>query len=132
MTWLLPKCNKGSDLYWHISLPQVGDSKLLQSLTFQRWEKTDCKSCLIFTKQNIAGIKTLGLVGLWATFEAVFVMFWGAKIFFLFFKKYFSNYIEKLHKMAFIIFFFWKSLKKLKKLELSPQIFIFIANHFPA
>ena len=31
-------------------------------------------------------------------------------------KKYFSFRIEKLHKMAYIIFyFFWKSLKKLKK-----------------
>ena len=32
--------------------------------------------------------------------------------------KIFSNHIEKLHKMAFIIFFsiFWKSLKKLKQL----------------
>ena len=45
----------------------------------QRWVKTDWKNCLISTKQTIAGIKTLGLVGLWATFEAGFFMFWGAK-----------------------------------------------------
>ena len=30
----------------------------------------------------------------------------GGKKDFKFFKKYFSNHIEKLHKMAFIIFFF--------------------------
>ena len=46
----------------------------------------------------------------------------GKKNFDFFFKKYFRNRTEKLHKMAFIIlFFFWKSFKKLKKLELSPQ-----------
>jgi hypothetical protein len=49
-------------------------------------------------------------------------MFWGQKNFFKNFKKYFRNRIEKLHKMAFIIFFFF-CLKKLKKLELSPQNF---------
>jgi hypothetical protein len=46
-------------------------------------------------------------------------MFWWAKIFQIFFKKYFIDRIEKLHKMAFIYFFSF--LKKLKKLELSPQ-----------
>ena len=45
-------------------------------------------------------------------------MFWGAKKISKFFWKYFSNRIEKLHKMAFIIFFFflekvWKSWKNL-------------------
>ena len=49
-------------------------------------------------------------------------MFWGAKKILKFFQKYFSNGIEKLHKMAFITFFFFlKSFKNLKKLELSPQ-----------
>ena len=42
-------------------------------------------------------------------------MFWGAKTFLKFFFKYFSNRIEKLHKMAFIIFFFL--LKKFEKVE---------------
>ena len=32
-------------------------------------------------------------------------MFWWAKIFQIFFKKYFIDRIEKLHKMAFIYFF---------------------------
>ena len=39
-------------------------------------------------------------------------MFWGAKKIFF---KYFSNRIEKLHKMAFIIFFFF--LKKVEKVQ---------------
>jgi hypothetical protein len=58
-------------------------------------------------------------------------MFWGAKKLWNFFFKYFSNRIEKLHKMAFIYtyFFFWKSLKKLKKLELSPQNFRYDVLH---
>ena len=38
-------------------------------------------------------------------------MFWRAKKI----KKYFSNRIEKLHKMAFIIFFFF--LEKFEKVE---------------
>ena len=42
-------------------------------------------------------------------------MFWGAKNFFKFFKKYFSNRIEKLHKMAFIYLFIF--LKKFEKFE---------------
>ena len=43
-------------------------------------------------------------------------MFWGAKkILNFFLKKYFSNQIEKLHKMAFIIFFFLKKFEKIEK-----------------
>ena len=44
-------------------------------------------------------------------------MFWGAKIFLKNFKKYFSNRIEKLHKMAFIYmcFFFLKKFEKVEK-----------------
>jgi hypothetical protein len=38
-------------------------------------------------------------------FEAGFFMFWGAKKFKLKKKKKFSNRIEKLHRMALIIFF---------------------------
>ena len=40
-------------------------------------------------------------------FEGSFSMFWGAKKFLKFFQKYFNNRIEKLHKMAFIIFFYF-------------------------
>ena len=56
-------------------------------------------------------------------------MFWGAKKILKFFKKYFSNRIEKLHKMAFIYFFF-----KFEKGEKNwnYRYKIFIANHFPA
>ena len=43
-------------------------------------------------------------------------MFWGAKKNLEFFKKYFSNRIENLHKMAFIIFYFF-FLKKFEKVE---------------
>ena len=43
-------------------------------------------------------------------------MFWGAKNFLKFFQKYFSNRIEKLHKMTFIIFFSF-FLKKFEKVE---------------
>ena len=40
--------------------------------------------------------------------RAVFLCFWGQKIEKKEkIKKYFSNRIEKLHKMAFIIFFFF-------------------------
>ena len=45
-------------------------------------------------------------------------MLWGGKKKKKIFFEYFSNRIEKLHKMAFILFFFSK---KLKKLELSPK-----------
>ena len=43
-------------------------------------------------------------------------MFWGAKKFSKIFKKYFSNRIEKLHKMAFIFLFFF-FLKKFEEVE---------------
>ena len=55
-------------------------------------------------------------------------MFWGAKKLKKYFKKYFSNRIEKLHKMTLIIFFFY-FLKKLKKVELSPQNFRYDVLH---
>ena len=37
--------------------------------------------CLSFTKQKLAGLKTGGLVGLWATFEGSFLCFGGQKKF---------------------------------------------------
>ena len=52
----------------------------------QRWEKTD--SYLSCTKQKLAGLKTRGLVGLWATFEESFFYVLGGKKKFKFFKKY--------------------------------------------
>ena len=79
---------------------------------------SDYKTVSVPQSQILAGLKTIGLVGLWATFEGSFLCFGGQKI-----KKCFSNRIEKLHKMAFIymyiyipiyIFFFekfWKSWK---------------------
>ena len=45
-------------------------------------------------------------------------MFWGSKKFLKFFFKYFSNRIEKLHKMAFIIIIFF--LKKFEKTGIIP------------
>ena len=42
-------------------------------------------------------------------------MFWGAKKNLKIFKKYFSNRIENLHKMAFIYYIFF--LKKFEKVE---------------
>ena len=42
-------------------------------------------------------------------------MFWGAKKNLNFFQKYFSNRIEKLHKMAFINSFFLKKCEKSEK-----------------
>ena len=79
---------------------------------FQDEKISDYKTVSVPQSRILAGLKTLGLVGLLATFEGSSFMFWGAKKFLKFFKKYFS--IEKLHKMAFIIFLFL-FLKKLKK-----------------
>ena len=48
--------------------------------------------------------------------RGVFLCFGGQKKFKIFFKKYFSNRIEKLHKMAFIyIFFFFLNFEKVEK-----------------
>ena len=65
---------------------------------------SDFKNVSVSQRKKLAGLKTGGLVGLWATFKGSF-------------STYFSNCIEKLHKMALIIFFekLWKTL------ELSPQ-----------
>ena len=46
---------------------------------FKDEKKTDLKTVSVPQSQILAGVKTLGLVGLWATFEAGFFMFWGAK-----------------------------------------------------
>ena len=50
-----------------------------------------------------------------SNFLGCFFHFLGGKKNLKFFRKYFSNRIEKLHKMAFIFFFFiekvWKSWK---------------------
>ena len=58
----------------------------------------------------------------------------GGKNFFKNIFKYFSNRIEKLHKMAFIIFFFLKKFEKVWKSfkNWNYPHKIFIANHFPA
>ena len=51
-------------------------------------------------------------------------MFWGAKKKIKFKKKikYFSNRIEKLHKMAFINLFFLKKFEKVEKTGIIPTI----------
>ena len=49
---------------------------------FQNWGKNRVKNCLSCTKQNFARLKHPGLVGLWATFEVKFSIFWGANFFF--------------------------------------------------
>ena len=65
-----------------------------------------------------------------SNFWGQFFMFWGAKKILNLFWKYFSNSIDRLHKIALIFFFsFWKSLKKLEKLELSPQNFRYDVLH---
>ena len=58
-----------------------GDSKLfLQSLTTSKMRKKNrLKNCLSYTQQKLAGLKTLGLVALWATFEAVFFYVFGGQ-----------------------------------------------------
>ena len=48
---------------------------------FQDEKKTDKKTVSVPQSQILAGVKTLGLVGLWATFEGSVSMFWGAKKF---------------------------------------------------
>ena len=48
---------------------------------------SDYKTVSVPQSQILAGLKTGGLVGLWATFEGTFFMFWGAKIFLHFFQK---------------------------------------------
>ena len=42
-------------------------------------KRSRLKNCLSFTKQIFAGVKILGLVGLWATFVAVFIYVFGGK-----------------------------------------------------
>ena len=51
----------------------------------------------------------------WVTFEGGFFNFFWAKKNLKYFLKYFSVRIEKLHKMAFIIFFFLKKFEKVEK-----------------
>ena len=76
------------------------------SLTTSKMRKFQTLNCLSFTKKKLAGLKTGGLVGLWATFEGSFSMFWRTKIFF---KKIFKNilatalksYIKWLLKIHF-------------------------------
>ena len=66
-------------------------------------EKISDYKTLSFTKQKLAGLKTVGLVWLWVTFEGIFLCFGGQK----FFKKYFSVCTKKLHKMEFQFFIFF-------------------------
>ena len=40
---------------------------------------SDFKTVSVSQRKKLAGLKTGGLVGLWATFEGSFSMFWGAK-----------------------------------------------------
>ena len=78
-------------------------------------------------------------MGLWATFEAGFLCFGGQKNFLKSLKKHFSNRIEKSHKMAFIMFFFfekvWKSCKNLSPQNIHSEplpciLFVFDTNCF--
>ena len=68
-----------------------------------RWE--------IFIEQELrfGPIGSIEKKKVWADYEqllrVIFSYFGGQKKIKIFFKKYFSNCIEKLHKMAFIIFF---------------------------
>ena len=57
-------------------------------------------------------------------------MFWEAKKILKNFLKYFSNRIEKLHKMAFIFFFifFLKKLEKVGKTGIIPKKFSLRCN----
>ena len=49
--------------------------------------------------QKLAGLKTVGLVELWATFDGRFLKFFGKKKILKFLKKYCSVPTKKLHKM---------------------------------
>jgi hypothetical protein len=61
---------------------------------------SDYKTVSVPQSQIVAGLKTLGL--------GQFFYVLGAKFFLNLKKKYFSNRIEKLHKMAFIYFFLFE------------------------
>ena len=60
-----------SGLEWGISYPETLNStcKVWQ---LQIWEKHRLKTVSVPNSQKLAGIKTLSLVGLWATFESFF------------------------------------------------------------
>ena len=52
---------------------------ILQSLTTSKMRKFQTLKLSQFHKEKTCWTKTGGLVGLWATFEGSFSMFWGAK-----------------------------------------------------
>jgi hypothetical protein len=56
---------------------------------FKDEKNSDYKTVSVPQNQLLAGLKTLGLVGWWATFEGSFFKFWGAKKFLNFFFKIF-------------------------------------------
>ena len=66
-------------------------------------KKSRLKDCLSSTKQKLAGMKTLGLLGLWAIFEDIFFMFWGADLFLIFFKNIVASSLKSCIKWRWII-----------------------------
>ena len=76
---------------------------------------SDCKTASVPKRKNLLDQKLVVQWDYEQLLRGVFLSFGGQKKIFNFFFKFFSNRIEKLHKMAFIIFFFF--LKKFEKVE---------------
>ena len=75
----------------------------------QRWENFRLKNCLSCTKQKLAGLKTVGLVGLWAFFEDSFFLCFGGK------KK--SNFFTNIEVSALKSCIKWSWKKNWKFIE---------------
>ena len=111
----LAKSKQRSAMYWSISwVLSGGYFFILQSLTTLKMRKKQIK--------KLDGLKTHGLVGLWATLEGRFFIFWAA--------KYCIVRTEKLHKMKLKKSYIYIFLIWLSNLNWNCHHDIFTTNHF--
>ena len=105
---------------------------ILQSLTTSKMRKFQTLKLSQFHEE-----KTCWTENWWSS--GIMINFWGEFFYVLggkknlnfFFKNILPNALKSYIKslLYIYIFFFWKSLKKLKKLELSPQKFLYDVLH---
>ena len=103
-----------------------------QSLTTSKMRKFQTLKLSQFHKEKTCWTENWWSSGIMSNFWGEFFYVLGGK---KIFKKIFKNILATALKsyikwlLYIYIFFFWKSLKKLKKLELSPQNFCYDVLH---
>ena len=105
-----------------------------QSLTTSKMRKFPTLKLSQFHKEKTCWTENWWSSGIMSNFWGEFFYVLGGKIFFfLIFKNILEtalkSYIKWLLCFCFSFYFVWKSLKKLKKLELSPQNFRYGVLH---